>query len=65
MTQLYPHGPCPGGLGTVIRATAMIPLGIHDDERRRSLTTATAQRVAHSARVLVGGYTHIPGPADP
>lgn len=50
--------------GVAIGAVAIISLGIHREERNRSLMNHATDRVLCSARRATGFYSHAPDRAD-
>ncbi len=49
------------GAGVVLGFLAMMALGIRREERARSMTVPTSDRVARGARRVNGVYARIPG----
>lgn len=49
--------------GAVLGVLAVVALGVHREERARSLMTDITDRVARGARAANGLYTHMPGSA--
>jgi len=49
------------GLGSVASFLVLVSLGIHREERARSMTVRTPDRVARGARVTNGVHARYPG----